>query len=318
MGGEMGFESRLGHGSVFWFTAPFTVAYTESATDVESVSPLPLLTDPVVESPEDTPSGYILVAEDYPPNQEVVKILLEEAGHRLDIVENGRLAVQAAAIRSYDLILMDLQMPEMDGLEATRLIRKSDGPCAGIPIVALTAHADQREEELCREAGMDGVIVKPIRFATFIKTVNESLPKKVKTTDSDVADCPIPGSDDAPGSADNADPISLDELTDAFGRNPGLAKSVLRDFVLQFRSQWTQIETAAKDGDLETLRRETHKIRGAAGNLTAWDLSDAATKVENAAKAGDAGTASLEFEVFEREYFRLCEYADRVLDAGSA
>ena len=120
---------------------------------------------------ENRPGLQILVAEDVLPNQIMTEILLNQAGHVVTIVENGAAAVESARCRNYDLILMDLQMPVMDGLEATRQIRALPDKARDIPIVALTANLTTDEIAACYAAGMQGHLTKPISPAKLIEII---------------------------------------------------------------------------------------------------------------------------------------------------
>jgi signal transduction histidine kinase/CheY-like chemotaxis protein len=151
MGGTLGVESELGVGSTFWIEVPFQPAL------------LPRIEMPTAESgTEQGPRLHILVAEDVLPNQIMIEILLNKAGHRTTVVENGAAAVEAVQGGGYDLILMDLQMPVMDGLEAARVIRALPGPLGRIPIIALTANVMPDEIDACRAVGMQAHLAKPI------------------------------------------------------------------------------------------------------------------------------------------------------------
>jgi len=110
-------------------------------------------------------NATILVVEDYPINQEITKELLEMMGCDVDVVDSGAEALEAVRRNSYDLIIMDIQMPEMDGYEATKEIRRIEGTTKHVPIVALTANALQGDREKCLSAGMDEYISKPFRAA---------------------------------------------------------------------------------------------------------------------------------------------------------
>jgi CheY-like chemotaxis protein len=114
----------------------------------------------------------ILVAEDSIPNQQVAKAILERLGHSVDVAANGSEALQAVQHITYDLVLMDMQMPEMDGLEATRRIRALDLPAARVPIIAMTANALPRDVERCIEAGMNDFVAKPVNRARLISAID--------------------------------------------------------------------------------------------------------------------------------------------------
>lgn len=157
MGGAIGVESTDGSGSMFWFEIPLGEAH-----GVPDAAP-----DTAREPTNDAPVAglRILLAEDSPANQMVATALLRRLGHRVDAVGNGLEAVEAVRAVPYDVVLMDVMMPEMDGLAATRAIRALPGDAARVPIVALTANAFASDEEECRAAGMDGFVTKPVTRA---------------------------------------------------------------------------------------------------------------------------------------------------------
>jgi CheY-like chemotaxis protein len=162
MGSQLDVESAPGEGSTFSFVLPFSVSEAQSVAPVRSSLPRPAR--PLA----------ILLAEDGPVNQLLVKRLLEKAGHTVTVVETGAQAVEALARTHYDVVLMDIQMPEMDGFEATEAIRVGEGNGQRrVPVIALTAHAMEGDRERCLAAGMDGYLSKPIRSDVLFASLAE-------------------------------------------------------------------------------------------------------------------------------------------------
>jgi CheY-like chemotaxis protein len=156
MGGSTGASSTPGVGSTFWFTA--RLAKGPSSLEPASQQPVD---DPVVTLQRQHPGTRVLVAEDEPVNAEIVSILLQDAGFAVDLAEDGQRAVEMASKTPYSLILMDMQMPRLNGLDATRQIRELPG-YARTPIVAMTANAFSEDKAQCLAAGMSSFLSKPV------------------------------------------------------------------------------------------------------------------------------------------------------------
>ncbi|MGL1934548.1 MAG: ATP-binding protein [Fibrobacterales bacterium] len=171
MGGTIGINSTLGEGAEFWFTLKLKKAEVNSKdTSTQANTSLPLSNSTI-----DFSNKAVLLAEDNLINQQLAIGLLAKTGVKLDMVENGKLAVSAIESSRYDLILMDVQMPEMDGIEATQLIRHYERQAQRpkTPIIAMTANAMQGDREKCIEAGMDDYLTKPIQPSALYEALNK-------------------------------------------------------------------------------------------------------------------------------------------------
>ena len=167
MGGQMGVESTLGKGSTFHFTVRLPLAEQPPA---DFAAPLALPTricGPL----------RILLVEDNPANQKLARYILQDRGHVVEVVDSGQEAVRATAQNAYDVILMDVQMPGMDGLEATVAIRNRENGDGRVPIIAMTAHAMKDDRDRCLAAGMNGYLSKPVNAREMLGLV-ETLAEK--------------------------------------------------------------------------------------------------------------------------------------------
>jgi len=167
-GGAIGVESQMGQGSRFWFRLRYNRA---EAPDVPAPKPLPAL-----------PPLRVLLAEDNPVNQKVALGMLSKGSHQVTLANNGREALDLASRQDFDLILMDMQMPEMDGLQAARAIRTLPAPRGLLPIIALTANAMGSDVERCLDAGMNAHLAKPIDPDIMIHTIADVLDADVLNT----------------------------------------------------------------------------------------------------------------------------------------
>ncbi|CUW41378.1 Putative signal transduction histidine kinase [Magnetospirillum sp. XM-1] len=217
----------------------------------------------------------ILVAEDNPVNQQVALGLLRKLGHTVDVVGDGAEALEAVRLLPYDLVLMDVQMPEMDGLEATRAIRALNGPTARLPIVAMTANAMRGDDQMCFDAGMNGYISKPIDR----RKLAEALAPYSGAAEAKPA---------APAEPPAAKAVDLDVL-DALAADieADTVVEILVKFMEDARARHLAAAAAAPAGDLDRVRREAHTIKGAAASLGLLAIRDTCLALEQAARAGE-------------------------------
>lgn len=238
----------------------------------------------------------ILLAEDNQVNQELAVEILTTSGYQCDVVGDGRQAVERVKSNRYDLVLMDMQMPEMDGLEAARTIRAWDGAAPtrtrNIPIIALTANAMRRDRQLCLEAGMNDYLSKPLRPVELLNTIERYLDQL------DELDAPasklgsnLPLTSDAAAGLESADgrkpPLQFAELVDRCMGKRDFAWRMLDKFRGRLTEELAQIETAVESSDAAVVARLAHSLKGSAGNLSAGSVRDVAESLEQAAKLGD-------------------------------
>jgi signal transduction histidine kinase/CheY-like chemotaxis protein len=179
MGGAIGLESQPGKGTTITFTAHFALApYAQPAVASGSHTPASTVTPPIAEMSAGSLSLKILLAEDNLVNQRVAMTMLGKMGHRVTLATNGQKALEQWRQSDFDLILMDVQMPEMSGLEATTQIRREEATGAHVPIIAMTASAMNEEQDRCLAAGMDNFISKPVSYSVIVQVIAATLGHK--------------------------------------------------------------------------------------------------------------------------------------------
>ncbi len=242
---------------------------------------------------EDRRRSRILLAEDNPVNQIVAVRLLEKMGHQVVVAENGRDAARMAEGQEFALVLMDVQMPEVDGFEATRIIRqKETGTGKRIPILAMTAHAMKGDRERCLSAGMDGYIAKPIcptELAAEIERFTRRPEPSLQTPPSSAGDACIDWQ--AAWANTEGDRNLLSELALLF----------LEDLPQQLQA----IHRAADQMQNRDLERLAHRLKGSVGNFAAKPAFEAAFHLETIARQGDAQQFPQAVEALENEIRRL-------------
>jgi len=283
MGGTIGVRSQPGVGSAFWFTVALEPAREPSAASALQTA-LPSSQQPAVNG-----QARILLAEDNLINQQVALGLLKRLGLQAEVVANGHAVLAALAAKAYDLILMDIQMPGMDGLQATRQIRDpaSDVQRHDLPIIALTAHAMASDRDQCLQAGMDDYLAKPLDLGTLAKLLGQWLPASQPSEPPDLQ--PATAAVHTKAEAGEAEAVIWDH-TDLLQRvmaDHDLAREVIEAFLGNIDQQVTILNDSAEAGDCPAVARQAHTIKGAAANISGLALRAAALQIEQSAKRDD-------------------------------
>jgi len=244
----------------------------------------------------------VLVVEDNRVNQTLAKRLLEMRGHRVTLAENGRKALDTLARRAFDIVLMDVQMPVMNGLEATAAIRERErGTGRHVPIVALTAHAMRGDRERCLAAGMDTYLLKPIQREQLFATV-ESLATPAAPTDAS-----------EPPARAHAPDASAAAVVERLGGDEKLARELAEIFLKDLPGLKRRIDRARTARDAEELRLASHALKGAVANFGFHDAAAAALRLERSGKDAALADVDAAWAELERELTRAAGTLRRLL-----
>jgi PAS domain S-box-containing protein len=233
-------------------------------------------------------SGRILLVEDNSTNQKVALAMLEKLGLRAEVAANGLEAVQALARCRYDLVLMDCQMPEMDGFSATRMIRSGTVGAidSRVPIIAMTANAQQGDKQRCLDAGMDDYIAKPVQLKDLAAAIGRWMTGS--TDDPSVKALPLlPASEPADAAIDPAHVFHERDLLERLMGDVDLVHTILQGFLGDIPIQLAKLKSFVLEGDAVAAQRQAHTIKGAAANVGAPGLRDAALELEELSQAKD-------------------------------
>ncbi len=330
MGGIIGMESRPGVGSVFWFTVPVIAGQEHASDGAGKVHAFATPPAAVVAEPAPRLPWRVLVAEDTLPNQRLAEHLLKKLNCVVDLAADGVQAVQLARQYQYDMVFMDLHMPEMDGCEATRAIRRLEtegglpgaSPGRRLPIVALTASVLEDDRLRCRAAGMDGFLTKPISKPALMRSLQEFLDTPgvhgLETTAAPSSEhSPAPGGDPSPTSAP-ATPGGGVPTTRGPGRpafdyarlaarmgEDELLPDLIQAFLDQLPRMLADLDAALLAHDGPAIQRVAHALKGSVGLFYVAGPIEASQTVEFMAREGRLGRIDAAASVLKSELERL-------------
>ena len=301
MGGDISIQSIPGCGTTVIFSVDLRVgtAQPEFATDLD-ISKRAVLSFIIKMGRK----LKILIVDDSPTNRIVAAEMLQEFEATIDMACDGLEAVIAATQFRYDLILMDMRMPEMDGLQATKAIRSLSGERSGVPIIAFTANAYPEDVKACMEAGMVDFISKPVRKCALLDVIVRALncdavgdasinrPTTVATTGA------VPLAD----AAEVFDPAMLNELVDALG--VARTREAVGRFNSETESRLSALRNLTPETDIQRLAREAHSIKGISATFGLRELSDLAAELERNAANVSASELSFKVNQLEQSFFR--------------
>jgi PAS domain S-box-containing protein len=279
MGGRIELESELGAGSVFRVEVPFEACS----------SPLPLPENKHQQTDLPRSGARVLLVDDVEANRIIGAELLNHRGFSVDVAQDGLKAVQLAGQTPYDVILMDIRMPGLNGLEATQRIRQSCGLNAGTPIIALTANAEKSEIQRCLQGGMDGFVSKPFNIDKLSTTIAEALSDKVTE---------VQNVDNTPTQDDDQHPLLSDDVIKQLSRDTSAENlpMMISVFINEIKKRLQYIDIACNKQDELEIREQAHALKSCAGTFGGLKLQEAARELEDLASRSNACSEALALE----------------------
>jgi CheY-like chemotaxis protein len=246
----------------------------------------------------------VLLAEDNVVNQKVAMSILRRLGCEVQAVDNGRLAVEAVKEGQYDVVLMDIQMPELDGLAATVAIRRLPSAQRSLPIIAVTANAMQSDREACMASGMDDFMPKPITFADVLAMLVKWDSRNTEKLGAMNPSCDQP----------IYDPTALEE---AFGDDMGFVTSVLLEYLASAKPLIQAVKAAVEANDAAGLSSAAHTLKGSSRTVGAMRTADVAGELEALGRAGTTEGAAAHLDQVQKEFSLLTSELESRFDLAA-
>jgi PAS domain S-box-containing protein len=279
MGGTLEFKSQEGRGSEFFFDIPFSVAARHAKQGSD-----PKMIDFEEKDLDVSQNLEVLLVEDKPMNQKLIALYLERLGNQVFCASNGKEALHLTESRSFDLILMDIQLPDMDGVEITRHIRNREGSSGRhTPIIAMTAYTQREDQERYAEAGMDGYISKPVSLAELYQGIEKVLRGQDLRESRDVSD------------------REVQDMLDRLDGDTELLQQLIAIFLEDYMQERQYLQESLDRGDWGGVASASHALKGELGNLGMQSAYEIMIDLEDAGKMQDAArVASLLTELDEK------------------
>lgn len=256
---------------------------------------------------------HMLLVEDNPVNQKMTEAILKKAGFHVDIAENGIKAIEAVKRKDYDVIFMDIQMPEMDGFEATKAIRSIEKADKRNIIIAMTAHAMTGDRERCIKAGIDDYIAKPIEPEELFDIIKKWIKPKIEGIETVHSDTAPKGDTELQQKAGEENPpVDMKKAMSRVGDDMTFYKEMVNEFINYIPEKLNLISEGIKAGDFDAVQKNAHSIKGAAGNLSAVRLHSLSLELENKGREKDASNAEDLVAELNRELKRLKEFITKI------
>lgn len=310
MGGKIGVDSQVDAGSMFYFTLNISIKKNDRIKEEELSEVNFELSKYEVENKSPFDSSVkkkrkkykILVTEDNVVNQKVILRMLEELGYDAEVANNGEEALEKTATGCFNAILMDVQMPHMDGLQASKLIREMNNPYRNIPIIAITAHALLGDKEKCLDAGMNDYLSKPINAKHLAKVLDSWINIEVGLKEKETVKIK---SDDGLFDVKRFNEMSLGDVS--------FQRELLVDYFDDLDKRLNILDELLKNHELERIIKEAHTIKGSSFSLGAVRIGEEALGIELSGKNSDWDSVTNRFETLKNAFGQTKEIVKHLL-----